>query len=88
MTSVSHQGNKIGELKLIQCSIKVSFQGQRNPQKCKYPNKITSFKAWDLLQIKHTPSNFGIYTFPVRYSLASRSFPKAKYSVVYIWYFM
>ena len=45
MTSVSHQGNKIGELKLIQCSIKVSFQGQRNPQKCKNPNKITSFKA-------------------------------------------
>ena len=46
---VSHQGNKIGELKVIQCPIKVSFQGQRNPQNCKNASKITSFKAWDLL---------------------------------------
>ena len=29
----SHQGNKIGELKFIQCLIKLSFQGQRNPLK-------------------------------------------------------
>ena len=42
---VSPQGNKIGALKLIQCSIKVSFQGQRNPRKCKTLNKITLFKA-------------------------------------------
>ena len=43
--SLSHQGKKIGQSKLIQCSIEVSFQGQRNPQKCKNPNKITSFKG-------------------------------------------
>ena len=43
--SLSHQGNKIGELKFIQCLIGVSFQGQRNPQNCKNPSKITSFKA-------------------------------------------
>ena len=46
---MSHQGNKIGELKFIQCSIKISFQGQSNPHKYKNPNKITSFKAWELL---------------------------------------
>ena len=40
-----YQGNIIGELKFIQSSIKVSFQGQRNPQKCKNPKKISSFKA-------------------------------------------
>ena len=39
----SNQGNKIPELKFIQCTIKVSFQGQSNPQKYKNPNKITSF---------------------------------------------
>ena len=39
----SNQGNKIRELKFIQCTIKVSFQGQSNPQKYKNPNKITSF---------------------------------------------
>ena len=42
---VSHQGNKIGESKILQCPIKVSFQGQRNAQNCKNPSKITSFKA-------------------------------------------
>ena len=31
--------------RFIQCSQKVSFQGQSNPQKCKNPNKIISFKA-------------------------------------------
>ena len=40
---LSNQGNKIRELKFIQCTIKVSFQGQSNPQKYKNPNKITSF---------------------------------------------
>ena len=44
--ALSHQGNNIGELKFIQCPIKVSFQGQRNPQNCKNPSKITSFKAF------------------------------------------
>ena len=43
--ALSHQGNKTGELKFIQCPIKVSFQGQRNPQNCKNSSKITSFKA-------------------------------------------
>ena len=42
---VSHQGNKIGESKILQCPI----QGQRNAQNCKNPSKITSFKAWDFL---------------------------------------
>ena len=42
---LGHQGNKVGELKFIQCPTKVSFQGQRNPQNCKNPSKITSFKA-------------------------------------------
>ena len=46
---VSHQGNKIGESKILQCPIKVRFQGQRNAQNCKNPSKITSFKAWDFL---------------------------------------
>ena len=43
--ALSHQGNNIGELKFIQCPIKASFQGQRNPQNCKNPRKITSFEA-------------------------------------------
>ena len=42
---MSHQENEIGELKFIQCSIEVSFQGQRNPPKCKNSNKSTLFKA-------------------------------------------
>ena len=46
---VSHQGNKIRELKAIQCTIKVSFQDQRNPQNCKNPSKITSCTAQDFL---------------------------------------
>ena len=41
---ISHQGNKIGELRLTHCSLKVSFRGQRNPKKCKNLNKITSFR--------------------------------------------
>ena len=45
--ALSHQENKIAELKFIQCPIKVSFQGQRNPQSSKNPGKISSFKAWD-----------------------------------------
>ena len=32
---VRHQGNKNGELKIIKCPIKVSFQCQRDPQNCK-----------------------------------------------------
>ena len=46
-TALSHQGSKIGELKIIQCPMKVSFQGQRNPHICKNLSKITTFKAWD-----------------------------------------
>ena len=44
-TALSHQGNKIGELKFIRCPMKASFNGQRNPQKGKNPSKIISFKA-------------------------------------------
>ena len=44
---LSHQRNKVWELKFIQCPTKVSFQGQRNPRNCKNPSKITSFKSWD-----------------------------------------
>ena len=43
--ALSHQGNKVGELKFIQCPIKVSSQGQTNSQNCYCPSKITSFKA-------------------------------------------
>ena len=32
-TWLEHQENKIGEVKLIQSSVKVSFQDQGNPQK-------------------------------------------------------
>ena len=45
--ALSHQENKIGELKFIRGTIKVSSQGQRNSQNCKNPSKTTSFKAWD-----------------------------------------
>ena len=51
--SKSSTEKKLGELKLIQYSVKVSFQGQRNPQKCKNRKKITSFKACDLLYINY-----------------------------------
>ena len=33
------------EKKFIQCSLKISFQGQTNPQKHKNLNKIISFKT-------------------------------------------
>ena len=31
--------------KFIQCSLKISFQGQKNPQICKNPNKIIPCKV-------------------------------------------
>ena len=33
------------EKTLIQCSLKVSFQGHTNPEKYESPNKTNSFKA-------------------------------------------
>ena len=36
---------QIMEKKIIQCSLKVSFPGQRNPQKYRIRSKIISFKA-------------------------------------------
>ena len=70
---------------------KGKFSRSENPQKCKNPNKITSFKAWRFLQIIYyiyiyiyiyILSNLVIHTFTFRYSLASMAFPKAKYSVL------
>ena len=60
---------------------KVSFQVQRSPQKYKDPNKIISFKAKNFCKL-YTLSTLVVYTFTFTYSLASRVFPKAKYSVI------
>ena len=48
----------MGELKVILCPIKKRFQGQRNPQNCKNPSKITSFKAQT-----HTHTHTYIYIY-------------------------
>ena len=40
--------------KLFQCSLNLSFRGQKNPQKYKNPNKIIPCKVWDFSEMLHT----------------------------------
>ena len=66
------------EKKFIQCSLEVSFQGIRGILKnTKIQTKLFYYKhskVWTLSKL--------VYAFTLRYSLASRAFPKAIISVV------
>ena len=66
------------EKKLIQCSLEVSFQGIRGILKnTKIQTKWFYYKHSKLC----TPNKL-VYTFTLRYNLASRAFPKATISEV------
>ena len=64
----------------ISCSVKISFQGQRNPQRYKNPKKLFHLSREIFCKL-YTLSRLIIYTFTVRYSLAIRAFPDDKYSI-------
>ena len=64
--------------KFIQCSLEVSFQGIRGILKnTKIQAKLFYYKHSKLCTLSKL-----VYTFTLRYSLASRAFPKATISVV------
>ena len=74
---MSHHGNKIGELKLTQCSIKVSFQGQRNPQKYKIETKLLHLRHEIFCKL-HILNKLVIYTFTFRYTFAQQGLSKSQ----------
>ena len=69
--------------KLIQCWVKVSFQHWVTLKNIKIRTKLfhLRYEIFCKLYI-YTFSKLVIYTFTFWYSLSSRAFPKAKYSVV------